>query len=297
MSADNLTRAERRRQEKDLLRNVTRPDTAKGARKRRKISAAMEAAAEEAALKLRAEEVAEMTPRYRTESDAIMLADRAGPWVKIDDLLEACRRRVAAAAFLSHPVDTGQGVGEEEVKRMAGALANDAILGSVCSDGNSNVQDVALRLAAVAAQALAARLALGPRGDGRSTRARGHGLRAPGQGDARRREVPADPKGRPRRARRRTQGAAMNVCGTLAIGWFLSGGMPPPPEFAGPPPVAPQIVSVPCQIIPAICGRARAGCAFRRKNLIVIDSRVKGAWRDMLIRHEEGHLQLKEWHH
>ena len=54
MSSEKLTRAERRRREREAARRITQPDTAKGARKRRAVAKAMEEAAEEASLKLRA---------------------------------------------------------------------------------------------------------------------------------------------------------------------------------------------------------------------------------------------------
>ena len=54
MTDEKLTRAERRRRVKAAKRLATDPGSAKGARKRRAIAAAMIAAAEEAALKLRA---------------------------------------------------------------------------------------------------------------------------------------------------------------------------------------------------------------------------------------------------
>lgn len=49
-----IDRAERRRQKKEQERFVTRPDSAKGARKRRAVEAAMTEAAQEAAVRMRA---------------------------------------------------------------------------------------------------------------------------------------------------------------------------------------------------------------------------------------------------
>ena len=46
-------------------------------------------------------------------------------------------------------------ISEKEIEAVADALGQDPVLGSVCSDGNSSIKDVALRLASTAVHAAA----------------------------------------------------------------------------------------------------------------------------------------------
>src|SRR5690606_2525742 len=46
-------------------------------------------------------------------------------------------------------------ISEKEIEAVADALGQDTVLGSVCSDGNSSIKDVALRLASTAVHAAA----------------------------------------------------------------------------------------------------------------------------------------------